>query len=337
MTTSRQLVLQSLEFASPQRVPRQLWILPWAEDHHPEELDRIRQRFPDDMAGAPGFLAQVPKTLGGAYDIGTYVDEWGCVFENLQRGVIGQVKEPLIKEWSDLEKLHPPVECLTVNVDQVNAFCRSTDQFVIGGSCPRPFERLQFIRRSDQLYIDLAEKPSELFVLLDLIHQFYVKELEVWARTEVDALSFMDDWGSQRSLLISPRQWRQIFKPLYQEYIDITHAHGKKAFMHSDGYTAAILPDLIEIGLDAINTQIFTMDIEELGRQFAGKITFWGELDRQWLLPHGTKDEVAAAVQRVYDAFWKNGGAIAQCEFGAGGKPENVWQMFETWEKLTTS
>jgi len=79
------------------------------------------------------------------------------------------------------------------------------------------------------------------------------------------------------------------------------------------------------------------MDIEELGRQFAGKITFWGELDRQWLLPHGTKDEVAAAVQRVYDAFWKNGGAIAQCEFGAGGKPENVWQMFETWEKLTTA
>jgi uroporphyrinogen-III decarboxylase len=221
-----------------------------------------------------------------------------------------------------------------VNVEQVNAFCRATNQFVIGGCCPRPFERLQFIRRSDQLFIDLAEQPAELLTLLDTVHQFYVKELEIWAKTDVDGLMFMDDWGSQRSLLISPRTWRKLFKPLYQEYIAIAHAHGKKAFMHSDGFTAAILPDLIEIGLDAINTQIFTMDIEELGRQFGGKLTFWGELDRQWLLPNATTTEIDAAVCRVAAAFWHNGGAIAQCEFGAGGKPANVWQMFETWEKL---
>jgi hypothetical protein len=334
MSTSRQLVIQTLEFDSPPRVPRQLWVLPWAEDHHPDELRRIRERFPDDIIGAPGFLAQAPKTTGGAYDIGTYVDEWGCTFENLQRGVIGEVKQPLVKEWSDLENLRPPLECLTVNVEQVNAFCQATDQFVMGGCCPRPFERLQFIRRSDQLYIDLAEQPAELLTLLDTIHQFYVKELEIWAKTDVDGLSFMDDWGSQRSLLISPRTWRKLFKPLYQEYITIAHAHGKKAFMHSDGFTAAIIPDLIEIGLDALNTQLFTMDIEELGRQFGGKLTFWGELDRQWLLPNATTAEIDAAVRRVAGAFWKNGGAIAQCEFGAGGKPENVWQMFETWEKI---
>ena len=126
-----------------------------------------------------------------------------------------------------------------------------------------------------------------------------------------------------------------IFKPLYKEYIDIAHSHGKKAFMHSDGYTAAILPDLIEIGLDALNTQIFIMDIEELGRQYRGQITFWGELDRQDLLPHGSTADVEAAVHRVYKAFWEHGGAIAQCEFGAGSKPENVMKMFETWEELS--
>jgi hypothetical protein len=334
MTTSRQLVIQNLEFDSPVRVPRQLWVLPWAEEHHPEELRRIRGRFPDDIVGAPSFLAQAPKTQGWAYDIGTYVDEWGCTFENLQRGVIGEVKAPLVKTWDDLEKLHPPLECLTVDKEQVNAFCRDSDQFVMGGSCPRPFERMQFIRGSEQLYMDLAEKPGALFDLLECVHQFYVKELEVWAKTDVDGLSFMDDWGSQRNLLISPRQWREMFKPLYQEYIEIAHAHGKKAFMHSDGFTAAIIPDLIEIGLDALNTQLFTMDIEELGRQFRGKLTFWGELDRQWLLPHASTAEIDIAVRRVAAAFWCNGGAIAQCEFGAGGRPENVWQMFETWDSL---
>jgi hypothetical protein len=297
-------------------------------------LSRIRREYPDDIIGAPGFLAQVPGTRGGQYEVGSYMDEWGCTFINLQRGVIGEVKAPLVKDWRDLEKVRPPVECLTVDVARVNAFCRETDRFVLGGCCPRPFERLQFLRRSDQLYLDLAEQPAELFSLIDTVHQFYVKELELWASTEVDGLSFMDDWGSQRGLLISPRMWRQIFKPLYKDYIEIAHANGKKAFMHSDGYTEAILPDLIELGLDAINTQIFTMDIEALGRQFGGKLTFWGELDRQWLLPHGTTEEVAAAVRRIKEAFWKNGGAIAQCEFGAGGRPENVRAMFETWAQL---
>lgn len=337
MVTPRDLVKKTLEFTSPWRVPRQLWVLPWAEDHYPEELHRIQQDYPDDIISAPGFLTQNPKTIGSPYDVGTYVDEWGCTFVNLQRGVIGEVKNPLVKKWDDLEKLQPPLACLTADIEKINAFCRSTDRFVMGGCCPRPFERLQFIRRSDQLYLDLAEQPKELFDLLNKVHQFYLEELELWACSDVDGLSFMDDWGSQRSLLISPRQWRFIFKPLYKEYIDVAHAHGKKAFMHSDGYTAAIIPDLIEIGLDALNTQIFTMDIEELGRQFGGEITFWGELDRQDLLPNATTAEIDAAVHRIFDIFWKNGGAIAQCEFGAGSKPENIRQMFETWDRLLGS
>ena len=335
MTTSRDLVNETLDFKSPRRVPRQLWVLPWAEDRFPEELECIQKNYPDDIITAPGFLMDLLKTTGRQYDAGTYIDEWGCTFINVQRGVIGQVKDPLVKVWGDLEKLKLPLACLTVDINKVNAFCRNSDKFVLGGCCPRPFERLQFIRRSDQLYLDIAEQPSEFFDLLRKVHQFYLEELELWASTEVDGLSFMDDWGSQHSLLISPRHWRMIFKPLYKEYIDIAHAHGKKAFMHSDGYTAAILPDLIEIGLDAINTQIFTMDIEELGRQYRGKLTFWGELDRQGLLPHGSTADIEVAVHRVYNAFWENGGVIAQCEFGAGSKPENVIKMYETWDELS--
>ena len=69
-----------------------------------------------------------------------------------------------------------------------------------GGCCPRPFERMQFIRRSDQLYLDIAEESPKFFKLLNTVHQFYLDELEIWAATDVDGLSFMDDWGSQRNL-----------------------------------------------------------------------------------------------------------------------------------------
>ena len=55
--------------------------------------------------------------------------------------------------------------------------------------------------------------------------QFYCDLLEKWAKTDVDALSFMDDWGSQRSLLISPAMWERMFLPMYREYIEIAHSH----------------------------------------------------------------------------------------------------------------
>ncbi len=335
MTESpRTLVKKTLEFASPRRVPRQLWTLPWASSHYPQQLVEIQERFPDDIVSSPYFLRQPARTSGEQYQPGIYIDEWGCTFVSKQAGYIGEVKEPLVAQWSDLEKVRPPEEYLTVDVDQVNAFCRSSECFVISACCARPFERLQFIRRSDNLYVDLGEQPPELLALLEKVHKFYLKEMELWADTQVDALMFMDDWGAQRALLISPKMWRRVFKPLYKEYIDLAHSKGKYIFMHSDGYIADILPDLVELGLDAVNSQIFTMDIEELGRRYAGKFTFWGELDRQHLLPYGTPGDIDRAVRRVKAALYREGGAIAQCEFGVGARPENVYQMFKTWEEL---
>ncbi len=334
MTTPRILVRKALDFHSPSRVPRQLWVLPWAEEHFPAELAEIRQRFPDDIIGAPAFLRQTPITHGDAYSLGTFVDEWGCTFLNIQRGVIGEVKQAVVETWGDLSKLHTPDALLSVDVDQVNAFCRSTDCFVTSGCCPRPFERLQFIRKSENLYFDLAEKTSELDELIRRVHNFFLKEMEVWVSTDVDAMTMMDDWGSQRGLLISPKDWRKYFKPLYKDYIDLAHSHGKKMFMHSDGFTAEIIPDLIELGLDAFNTQIFTMNIEELGQKFGGKLTFWGEIDRQHLLPHGSTEDIINAVKRANVAFNRNGGVIAQCEFGAGANPKNVYQVYQTWDEV---
>lgn len=90
---------------------------------------------------------------------------------------------------------------------------------------------------------------NELKTLLSRLHQFYLKELQVWASTDIDALMFMDDWGTQGSLLISPAMWREIFKPLYGEYVEIARSKNKKIFMHSDGYILDIIPDLIELGL----------------------------------------------------------------------------------------
>ena len=169
---------------------------------------------------------------------------------------------------------------------------------------------------------------------MERMHDHYCRYLTKLAQTNCDALSFMDDWGSQKALLINPSTWRELFRPMYRDYIDIAKKYGKKTFMHSDGYTLEIIPDLIDIGLDALNTQIFCMGTEKL-RQFKGKITFWGEIDRQNLLPYASVEEIREAVRTVRRDLYENGGCIAQCEFGPGGKFENVLEVFAEWDRLT--
>jgi hypothetical protein len=335
--TSREIVKRTLEFRSPFRIPRHLWLLPWASIYFPVELARIQKDFPDDIVYSPPFFKKTPPTQGDEYAPGIFIDEWGCLIENRQTGIIGEVKEPFLKSWSDIDTVRPPLDRLSVDTGRVNAYCKSSDKFVVAGCRVRPFEQLQFLRKSVNLYMDLAEQPKGLFVLLERIHEFYKQELELWAGTDVDALLFSDDWGGQKSLLISPALWRTMFKPLYKEYVDIAHRSGKFMFMHSDGYIMDIFPDLVEIGIDAVNSQVFCMDMESLGRRFRGKITFWGEIDRQHILPYGTPEEVRAAVGRAWGSLYDHGGVIAQCEFGIGAKPENVRLVFETWNRISSA
>ena len=334
--TSRELVKETLEFRNTShRVPRQLWDLPWATIHYPQEMKRLREDFTWDFGGPATSFSAYPPTSGSPAEVGEYVDEWGCTFLNLCQGIIGEVKEPLVKQedWSDVDKVTIPEGWLSFDEEMVNRSCAESDLFLFGGCCPRPFEQLQFIRGTAELYMDLCDPPKKMLEFIERMHDLYCRMLTKWARTDVDALQFMDDWGSQRALLIHPDLWRKYFGPMYRDYIDIAHRHGKKAFMHSDGYTLAILPDLIDMGLDAINTQIFCMGVENL-KDFRGKITFWGEIDRQNLLPYATTDEIDRAVRSVYETLWADGGCIAQCEFGAGANPANVYQVFQTWSEL---
>ena len=142
----------------------------------------------------------------------------------------------------------------------------------------------------------------------------------------------MDDWGAQHQLLIPPRVWRELFKPLYKDYCDLAHAHGKFTFMHSDGCISEIYEDLAEVGVDAMNSQLFVMDMADLARRVKGRITFWGEMDRQHVLPFGTPDDVRAAVRRVRAALDDGtGGVIAQCEWGKDNPQANIEALFKAW------
>ncbi len=337
MMTSRELVLATLEFRNTEgRVPRDLWTLPWAHQNYPQQVKKIMTDYEPDLSGPAVTFSEPPVCESGdPYEVGTYIDAWGCEFTNIHKGIIGEVKNPIVKDddWEDADKIHIPEEWLSFDVDAVNEACRNSDKYMGCGACPRPFEQLQFIRGTVNLYMDLMDPPKKMMEFIEKMHDFYCRQLTKWAQTDVDGLNFMDDWGSQQNLLINPSIWEEIFMPMYRDYINIAHKYGKKIFMHSDGNTISIIPKLIDLGLDALNTQIFCIGVDKL-EQFKGHITFWGEIDRQHLLPKGTLSDIDHAVDSVYNTLWKDGGCIAQCEFGAGANPDNVYRVYERWNQL---
>ena len=165
--TSRELVNRTLEFKYPPRAPRVLWVLPWASLHHPAEVDRILKEYPPDIGGVFPHFKEPIRTVGDMYKAGRYIDEWGCTFENLQDGIQGEVKDPLIKDWKeDVAKVRFPRELLSVDMDILNRECDRSDQFILAGCLPRPFERLQFYRGTENLYIDLLDPPSAMLQFL---------------------------------------------------------------------------------------------------------------------------------------------------------------------------
>ncbi len=329
----RDLVRSALEFASPPRVPRQAWVLPWAEEQHPEEVLRLRTEFPDDIVTAPALYLNPPPTVGSRYQKGVYIDEWGCRFENVHGGVLGLVTNPRIGDWRDLEGFETPACTLAVDRGAVDAFCAATDQFVLAGTLVRPFERLCFLRTMEQALVDVLARPPEFMELFERLHYHYLAEVEAWAATDIDAIVLMDDWGGQDRMLVSPAIWRELYKPIYRQYCDAARRAGKFVFMHSDGWILDILPDLIDVGVSALNSQIACMGPAAMG-QHRGQITFWGEIDRQAVLSLGSLEDVRRAVGEVREHLYANGGVIAQCEFGPGAIPENVFEVFRCWNAL---
>ncbi|MDP6438192.1 MAG: uroporphyrinogen decarboxylase family protein [Candidatus Brocadiia bacterium] len=334
--TSRERVVKALRFEGPDRAPRDIWPLRFRS--MPERLRQVEEfvrRVPMDFE-APPVKGRVSRRARGVEGVvGTYVDEWGSVWHVCEPGVVGEVKEPVLADRKALDGFEPPWELIeTTDLSDVDKWYERSDRFSIFFPAVRPFERLQFLRGTENLFIDLATGAPELERLVKIVHEFFLREIELWEGRRCDAIEFMDDWGTQESLLISPRQWREIFKPLYRDYCEAIHAQGKFAFFHSDGQIEAIYPDLIEVGVDAINSQLFCMDIEELARLYKGKITFWGEIDRQGLLPFCTPEEVREGVRRVRRALDDGvGGVIAQCQWGVDVTEENVAAVYEAWDE----
>jgi len=190
------------------------------------------------------------------------------------------------------------------------------DYFIIGDCELTMFEMSWQLVGMQKYMEDLAMRASYVEPLLAMAHDWSLGVAQELAQLAIDAIWFGDDFGSQTGLLMSPRMWRRVFKPLYAEIFGAVKSANPDILiiMHSDGAVSQLLPDLIEIGLDVFNPvqpNVPGHDPQALKDQFGDRLSFFGAIDQQNLLPNGTPDEIAADVRDKIKILGRNGGYMA--------------------------
>ena len=151
--------------------------------------------------------------------------------------------------------------------------------------------------------------PEMYRAVLERITRFYLRANEIVFETTKDELDLVligNDFGSQRGLMVAPEQLRAHVFAGTRALIEQAHAYGVKVVHHSCGSIYEIIPDLIELGTDAIHpiqALAANMEAERLRSEFGERVSFVGGVDVQDLMVHGTPHDVAQRVFELVDLF----------------------------------
>jgi len=206
-----------------------------------------------------------------------------------------------------------------------------------------PFERAHAMQGMDTFLVNMVTERDFAVALLEKI-AVYCKQLMGHFLEQlgdhVDIIKIGDDLGTQESLMISPRMYRRILKPVHADFISfIRERTDAKVMFHSDGDVAPLIDDFVEIGVDILNpiqTSAGTMsDLPMLKKRYGKNIVFCGGVDSHRILPHGSVDDVRKEVKRVIGALGPGGGYMLGAVHTVMNDvpPENVLAMVDAVEE----
>lgn len=257
----------------------------------------------------------------------TFRDGWGVVWEKVANpyGYYWEVAVPPLKDAAieDLEKHNWPdpedpkrIEGLA---EEVKYLYQNTDYALMGGPVFKSLWELAYMLRGfDTLLMDLYLNPDFVHALFrkitDIDKKVTDKYLKVVGRY-IQVVRGADDLATQDGLLFSPEMYRKFIKPYQAEYFAfVKERTDAKVFYHSCGDVGPLINDLIEIGVDVLNpVQVSTKtlgDTARLKEEFGDRISFWGGIDTQEVLPAGSPEQVEEEIKRRIKDLGPGGGYV---------------------------
>jgi uroporphyrinogen decarboxylase len=259
------------------------------------------------------------------------VDEFGVVWST-SRIDRGQPVEHCLKQNS-LKGYRFPDAAEEYRFAELGAWCQANGRHFTVLWVGDLWERAVFMRGMENLLLDLYEAPLFVHGLMRGIADYILETMRLLLeRFPFDCIAVSDDYGAQRSPLMSPRDWRVFIKPYLGEIYSAARHNGKVVFHHSCGNIFPIIGDMIDLGLQILHPiQPEAMDSAQLKREFGRSLTFCGGIGTQKLLPFGTPGEVRGEVFRLKALMGEGGRYILEpgITVQADVPVENIAAMLE--------
>jgi len=244
----------------------------------------------------------------------TVVDAYGTLWQTDRRPfhqLEAPLKEPSLKGYvfPDLDKYVSP-EYLANTRKVIEA---EPDCFWVGGYSWGLFERTWCLRGFTGALADAAGEPEFYSELVGAVADHQLAIIDRLLTLPVDGIMGSDDWGYQDGVLLGPRLWRKFIKPHLARIYARVHEAGKLNLSHCCGSVVDIIPDLIEIGLDVLESvqpEARGMNPYALKKQFGDRISFWGGLGSQSTIPFGTPEDIRSEVKHLCAVMPRGGGYI---------------------------
>jgi uroporphyrinogen decarboxylase len=315
---------------------------------HVEPPEELLERFGVDTRY---IRMKPPKNFKARIDPdNSYVDEWGTRWKKPIGGLYWDPVEHPLKNATveDLEAYPWPdpndpgrIEGLREEAKTLRdktTFAIVADQPVLG-----LFESSWvMLRGPEQFFTDLYLNPDFVKALMekltDLHIQYYKRYMEAVGEF-IDIVMVSDDLGAENGPLVSLAHFREFIKP-YQKRLwrSIKERTDAFLFLHCCGSVYQFIPDLIEMGVDILNPIQVTakdMDTNRLKKEFGDKMSFWGGIDTQEVMPFGSPDDVEREVKKRIADLAPGGGYVltAVHNIQPGVSPENICRMYESAHK----
>ena len=278
-------------------------------------------------------------------DTNTFADEWGVTWHRAPGehficvdGPFQHLTDPTPRDLEGFSWPNPsdPGYCRGLG-ERVRKLHEETDRAVILNLFNGPVHQSQFMRGYAEWLEDLLLRPEFVAALAERITDLWLemntRVLEE-SKDYVDLVSYGDDIGTQHSPLMRPELYRKLIKPYHQRMAAAIKRFDKPIIYHSCGSVFSLIPDLLDVGIDALNpVQVAAdgMDTKRLKQEYGRDLTFWGGVDTQRVLPCGTPAEVREEVRRRIEDLGEGGGYVLSPVHNVQPEvsPENLAAMFE--------
>ncbi|NMA25867.1 MAG: uroporphyrinogen decarboxylase (URO-D), partial [Clostridiales bacterium] len=201
------------------------------------------------------------------------------------------------------------------------AAARQNGKLVMGFMGTGVFEQLHFLMGFEDTLMNFLIEPEAMHELVEMIGEFrlaYIKELV--DKLEPDIILSHDDWGSKKSLFISPETWREFIKPQYVKIYGYAKEHGVMIMHHADSFLEPIAEDMAELGIDIWQGTLPQNDIVKLQKLLKGRMVLMGGIDAAIVDCPGTPEAVIRAeVRRACETYGPGGGFIPCLTYGGPG------------------